>query len=215
MGIFAKAPIPGYAKTRLIPRLGPEGAAALQALLLKRTIRTVSRPGSSFDVTLWCAPGSDEPSLGACRIAAPVALRDQPGGDLGQRMCFAFETLMAEGGPVLLVGTDCPSLTHEHLRASRSALDDGHDAVCLPALDGGYALIGLRRLDRELFSDVPWGTSEVMTETRSRLRQLGWSWRELPAVRDIDVPDDLDWLLAGDLLDAEERAVLLRHSRGS
>src|SRR5512145_476079 len=94
LAVLAKAPIPGYAKTRLIPRLGAEGAAAVQAVLLKRTLRTALAAGL-LDVTLWCAPGSAEPSFGACAIPSMVLLRDQPAGDLGVRICAAFEPLLA------------------------------------------------------------------------------------------------------------------------
>ena len=210
IAILAKAPIPGYAKTRLVPRLGPEGAAALQALLLERTLRTAGAAGFP-EVSLWCAPTCGEPAFDRCRIPASVPRRDQPSGDLGKRMCFAFETLLTRTTPVLLVGTDCPSLTPAHLREASAALHAGADGVLLPTLDGGYALIGLRRVEQRLFRDMPWGTSRVLPETRARACQLGWALEELPVARDIDLPADLDWLLASGLLSGEDRACLQRH----
>ncbi len=95
----------------------------------------------------------------------------------------------------------------------RLALQSGIDAVFVPAEDGGYVAIGLRRADPSLFTFVRWGTSEVMEETRTRLRNLGWSYRELPAMRDVDVPADLDWLMSDGTLSVEEIG-RLRQSRG-
>ncbi|BDG10007.1 TIGR04282 family arsenosugar biosynthesis glycosyltransferase [Anaeromyxobacter paludicola] len=207
--ILAKAPIPGFAKTRLIPRLGPEGAAALHALLLERTARAVLAAG--FDeAALWCAPDRHAPGLDAVRRLPGLALRDQPEGDLGARMRAAFEAHLA-AGPVVLVGTDCPALGPAELAAARGALWDGAEVVLVPAEDGGYAAIGLSRLHPSLFDGVPWGSSAVLAETRARIARLGWRCRELPPERDVDLPEDLEWLLASGRLTAEERARLARH----
>jgi rSAM/selenodomain-associated transferase 1 len=204
--VMAKAPIPGLAKTRLAPRLGPEGAAALHAVLLDRALRAATSSGFA-SVALWCAPGRRSPYFAALQGAAGLELRDQPAGDLGARMHAAFAHHLAAGGPVVMMGTDCPELGPPQLASARAALA-GADAVIVPALDGGYAALGLRRLDGSLFEGVPWGGPEVMTVTRARLRSLGWSTRELPALRDVDVPEDLEWLRASGILDAEERARL-------
>jgi glycosyltransferase A (GT-A) superfamily protein (DUF2064 family) len=80
--------------------------------------------------------------------------------------------------------------------------------VFVPAEDGGYALIGLSRLDPRLFEGVPWGTSGVMAETRARLRAVGWSAHELSPLRDVDRPEDAEWLLRAGLLDDAERRAL-------
>lgn len=194
LAVLAKAPIAGFAKTRLIPRLGAEGAAALHADLVRRTL--ASATGAGFEeVALWCAPSSAHPFFGSCLRLGPLALHDQPAGDLGLRMRAALETGTARGEPTLLVGTDCPSLSPARLREAREALGPRSDAVFVPALDGGYALVGLRRVHPALFAGVPWGTPAVMAETRTRLAALGWRWTELDPVRDIDTPEDLEWLL--------------------
>jgi hypothetical protein len=211
LAVLAKAPIPGFAKTRLIPRLGPEGAAELHAILLKRTLRTAMASGFA-SVELWCAPSREAPFFEALR-AGSLELRDQPEGDLGARMLAAFESQLAGGGPAVLVGTDCPQISSEHLWSARAALARGADAVVLPAADGGYAAIGLARVDRRLFAGMPWGSSGVMAETRERLRQLGWAAHELAPVRDVDLPEDVDWLLASGLLDGAEREAIARHLR--
>jgi glycosyltransferase A (GT-A) superfamily protein (DUF2064 family) len=120
---------------------------------------------------------------------------------------------LAAGGPVVMVGTDCPGLSAAHLADARAALAAGADAVLVPAEDGGYALIGLARVHRSLFDGVPWGAATVLAETRERLRVLGWSRRELAPLRDVDLPADVEWLLGSGLLTAAERARLAPHLR--
>lgn len=211
LAVLAKAPIPGFAKTRLIPRLGPEGAAELHAVLLERTLRTAASSG--FDsVALWCAPDQHAPAFEALRATAAFDLQDQPEGDLGARMLAAFEHHL-DTGPAVIVGTDCPELATGHLERARAALAGGADAVFLPAEDGGYAAIGLARVDRSLFDGVRWGSSEVMATTRERIRQLGWTAQELSPVRDVDLPEDVEWLLDRGLLTEAERARMAPYLR--
>ncbi|MEY2668301.1 MAG: hypothetical protein RJA59_939 [Pseudomonadota bacterium] len=207
LAILARAPVPGRAKTRLVPRLGPEGAAALHALLVERTIRAAAGAGLT-STTVWCAPDRVDPFFHRLASRGPFDLRDQPPGDLGDRMLAAFRAHLALGFPALLVGTDCPELAPGHLRAAWGALHGGAPAVLIPAEDGGYALLGLSRVESCLFDGVPWGTAEVMATTRDRLRHLGWKTVELPAVRDVDRPEDVDWLLGSRLLEGDEQARL-------
>lgn len=204
LAILARAPIPGYAKTRLIPRLGPDGAAGLHAVLVRRTVETALAAGLS-SVTVWCAPGRGDPFFQRLASRGEVDLRDQPPGDLGERMLAALRSQLERGFPALLVGTDCPGLTPGHLRAARAALAGRSDAVLTPAEDGGYALIGLSRVDRRLFEGIPWGTSGVLDGTRARLGELGWTTHELGPLRDVDRPEDVDWLLGAGLLDDDDR----------
>lgn len=185
IAVFAKAPVPGYAKTRLIPALGAEGAAALQGRFIARTVATALAAGLG-PVTLWCAPDCADPAFAALR--GTVALRRQVEGDLGSRMAAAFE---AAPGPLLLVGTDCPVLTPDHLRSCATTLRD-HDAVFLPVEDGGYVLVGLRRPVPGIFTGMTWSTPTVMAETRARLRDLGLSWVEPQTLWDVDEIADLD-----------------------
>jgi uncharacterized protein len=212
LAVLAKAPIPGFAKTRLAPRLGPEGAAELHAVLLERTLRAAGSSGFA-PVALWCAPDSRSPFFAALRGVAALDLHDQPEGDLGARMLAAFELHLAAGAPVVLVGTDCPELGPARLRAAGAALAGGADAVILPAADGGYAALGLARVDRSLFDGMRWGSSEVLEETRRRIRRLGWTAHELRPVRDVDRPEDLEWLLASGILSGEEVERIARYLR--
>jgi glycosyltransferase A (GT-A) superfamily protein (DUF2064 family) len=98
--------------------------------------------------------------------------------------------LAAIAGPTLLIGTDCPALTPEHLRAAADALCE-HEVVLIPAEDGGYVLIGMRAPQPGLFSDMTWSTDTVLAETRQRIARLGLSVRELETLFDVDRPEDL------------------------
>ncbi len=196
--VMAKAPVPGFAKTRLIPALGAEGAAKLAQRLLDHTMREAQV--ARFDeVTLACAPDTAHAAFAAFTAQRHVKLSAQGEGDLGARMQRAFERAfennLAQGAHqvalrVLMIGTDAPALDAAVLRRAAEALADV-DAVFVPAADGGYALIGLRCMLPALFTDMPWSTSAVMALTRERLSQAAMRHTELPQVHDIDEPADL------------------------
>jgi rSAM/selenodomain-associated transferase 1 len=189
--VFAKAPMPGRVKTRLVPALGEGAAAELHRQLAERTLFTALAAGLG-PVELWCAPGTDDAFFAACARQYGISLRAQGEGDLGMRMMRALEHALAGGSPGLLVGSDCPVLTAEYLREAAAGLAGGNDAVFGPAEDGGYVLIGLaRKPSAQLFEDIAWGTATVMQETRARLARLNWRWRELATLWDVDRPEDL------------------------
>ena len=190
IAILAKAPLPGLAKTRLAPVLGADGAASLQARLIERVV-TTAQSAAIGPVTLWATPDHHHPVFQTIAALLGVALAVQPDGDLGARMMAA---ITAAGGPAMVVGTDCPGLTPEHLRAAARTLVDGVDVVIVPVDDGGYGLIGMRRPQPALFDGMTWSTSSVMAETRRRLTRLGLSWREPAHLWDVDVPADLERL---------------------
>jgi uncharacterized protein len=196
IAIFARAPIAGEAKTRLIPLLGAVGAAGLHAALVRKAIGT-AKQAQLGAVTLWCAPHATHPFFAACGEAFGVTLREQRSGDLGERMLGAFE---AHGGPLLLIGSDCPMLTAGLLRQCARELCRGHDAVLLPAEDGGYALVGARRPLAAIFAHVAWSTGQVMAQTRERLRAAALSWSEPAIVWDVDRPPDVARLRESGLL---------------
>lgn len=198
--VFARAPRPGAVKTRLVPPLAPEEAAALHARLVKRTLAT-ARAASYHRIELHGTPDIDDPFFRFCAAHYGAALMAQSGADLGARMLSAFQAALAACPRVLLLGSDCPALTARHLRQADRALREGADAVFTPCEDGGYALAGLRRVDLRLFAGVGWGGASVMEETRARLRQLGWRWRELETLWDVDRPEDYARLLGSGLLD--------------
>lgn len=193
--VFAKAPVPGLAKTRLAPALGEAGAAALAERMLRHALAQAVAADVG-PVELCAAPDASHPALQAAAAAQGVRLTEQGTGDLGLRMHRAFARSLMHHGRVLLIGTDAPSLDAAVLRQAASALQD-HDAVFVPALDGGYALVGQRRADPRWFSDMRWSHDRVMEDTRERLRAAGVRWAELPAVADIDEPADLVHLPPG------------------
>jgi uncharacterized protein len=187
VAVLAKAPLPGFAKTRLIPALGAEGAALLQARLVEHAAATACAAVIG-PVTLWATPDESHPLFQAIGARLGVALARQGGGDLGARMLAAIATANT---PALVIGTDCPALTSDHLRAAAEVLRGGADAVIIPAEDGGYALIGMRAPVRALFSDMHWSAPSVMDDTRRRLRDLGLTWQEPVTLWDLDLPEDL------------------------
>lgn len=193
LAILAKAPVPGLANTRLIPHLGAEGAAALQRWLLQRIV-TTALAADIGPVTLWCTPDTGHPAFVACSVLGPLALRRQPDGDLGERMLAAIAGSNTPFG-TLVVGADCPLLTPALLRRAANALAS-HDATVVPADDGGYVLIGMRRPSPRVFADVDWGSGHVMDQTRARMAELGWRWKEFESLRDVDRGEDLAQLIA-------------------
>ena len=188
--IFAKAPEPGYAKTRLIPALGEAGAADLYRRLLRRTVERACA-AVLCPVQLWCAPDADHPFFRRLASENPLALHPQTEGDLGARMHHAAGEALRQARTVLLIGTDCPLLGEAHLSRALQWLEQGEDAVLGPAEDGGYVLLGLSRNAPELFCDMPWGQGVLLEATRSRLEALGWRWRELETLWDLDRPADI------------------------
>jgi hypothetical protein len=195
LAILAKAPVAGSVKTRLIPALGADGAAALHARLIARTVETACAAAIG-PVTVWTTPAAPHACFTALASRHPIALAAQPDGDLGARMLAACE---AAAGRAIVIGTDCPVLTPSHLREAADALREGVDVVVIPAEDGGYVLIGSCRPQPGLFAGMTWGTDTVMAETRRRLVRDGLTWRELGALWDVDRPEDLARLRAAGL----------------
>jgi hypothetical protein len=184
IAVFAKAPVAGAVKTRLVPLLGVEGAARLHASLARHTL-AVAREATPGRLELWCAPDVAHPFFGECGFRYRCELLSQQGADLGERMANAF----AATTPLVLIGTDCPALRASHLAAAWKALRT-HDAVIAPAEDGGYVLIGLARPQPALFSGMPWGDASVMALTRNRIAKAGLRCMELETLWDVDRPDD-------------------------
>ena len=190
IAIFARAPVPGRAKRRLVPALGEEGAADLQRRMTERAVAAAVEADAGR-IALWCTPDGGHPSFRDLELRYPIRLRSQVGRDLGERMGAAMRYMLARGSCALLAGSDCPALGASEFRRAAEWLAGGTDAVIVPALDGGYVLIGLRRYEASLFADMDWGTGRVLSETRRRLCGLGWKWCETEPLPDIDRPSDL------------------------
>ena len=192
--VFAKAPVPGAVKTRLIPALGAEGAAALHRELLEDTLAWLARARIA-PIELWCAPDATHPVFAPLGQRFAITLKVQRGADLGARLLHAAQDALAQVRAVVLIGCDCPVLGPDYLAEALTRLLDGGgaDAVLGPADDGGYVLLALREAAPPLFTEMPWGGDRVAKMTRERMTRLGWRWRELASLPDLDRPEDLAW----------------------
>ena len=190
INVFTRAPEPGRVKTRLIPAIGALRAADLLRGMTRVTLARV-READIGPATLWCTPAPDE-TLRATAEEFRMKLRTQHGMDLGERMHYALRLALKEHEAALVLGTDCPFISRKDLEEARTLLFE-HDcrAVLGPAFDGGYYLLGARTLDASLFTEIPWGSGEVLDRTRGRLNAKGWRWAELGFRHDIDRPEDL------------------------
>jgi rSAM/selenodomain-associated transferase 1 len=190
--IFAKAPIPGFAKTRLSPVLGDEGAAALAAQLLIRMV-TEAIAANIGTVELCVTPDPNLPQWETLNLPADIFWEQQGEGDLGERMSRAAQRVIDQHQSVLIIGTDCPMLDANMLQLAAEKISQSD--ICLgPVGDGGYVLLGMNRFDPSLFADIPWSTEQVAELTRDRISALKWRLQELPLLYDIDEPEDLKWL---------------------
>lgn len=193
--IFAKAPVPGSVKTRLIPALGPIGAARLAHEMLLATVAEAE--AARLAIPELCAtPHPYDPEWQPFLPSAQIRYTDQGKGDLGERLARAARRVILSGENILLIGTDCPALDRRRLRAAAAALASD-DAVIHPTLDGGYALLGLRRFDPSLFAGIAWSGPNVAADTIARIEALGWPLLVGETLRDIDEPEDLE--AAGEL----------------
>jgi len=192
--ILAKAPIAGFAKTRLIPKLGAQGAAELAAWLIKYTVNQALNANIG-PVELCVTPDRNHQLWRKLELADDITWSKQGVGDLGNRLARIAKRVIDKKEAVLLIGTDCPQLDKEKLRHAALVLQTA-DACLIPAEDGGYTLLGLQQFHPSLFVNIPWSTNKVAEITRQRIRLLKWNMRELPSLNDIDHPEDLKWLPA-------------------
>jgi rSAM/selenodomain-associated transferase 1 len=202
--IMAKQPQPGAVKTRLCPPLSAQAAAALYRAFLLDKIAQVGGLQSASPVIAYTPHAARHYFAD---IAPQFLLVPQHGDGLGARLVNTFAQLFAAGYTgVLAIDSDTPTLPTAFLQQAveRIALPR-YDVVLGPSADGGYYLIGLRALHRELFDDMPWSTAAVMAETRQRATTKGLTVTELPTWFDIDTPEELTRL----------RATLLQSTTGA
>ena len=186
---FARAPLVGRVKTRLIPALTPEQACDLHCRLVLRTSGMLVRAGLG-PVHLAVAGDLGYPLFRACLELGVSSLEPQRGIDLGQRMQHAIDRGLEQYSRVVLVGSDCPDMEAGYLARAVAGLDRT-PVVLGPADDGGYVLVAVRVRHARLFAEIPWGTSEVLATTRRRLEESNLEWLELESLADIDRPEDL------------------------
>lgn len=189
--VFARAPVAGRCKTRLIPRYGARGAARLHRQLVIKTLDTASACGAT--VQIWCEPDTNHGFFHDCRRRYGVTLKRQPRGDLGRKMSWALSRSIAAGASAVIAGTDCAALGVRDIAQAFARLDRDHDYVLQPAADGGYVLIGARVAAAGALRAVQWSSGRELAQTRTRLARLGLRWAELPALWDVDLPRDVKW----------------------
>lgn len=190
--VFAKAPVPGQVKTRMQPQLSPRSCASLHTTLIRHTLETAIASNLGA-VELWCAPDSKHELFKKYVDAHPIKLQSQKGANLGARMYHALIISLQTAERVVLIGCDCPYIDKNYLTQAFAAL--AHDDVVIgPATDGGYVLIGAKRVKQTLFTDIPWGTEDVLAQTRAQLTASKLGYSELLTLDDIDTPGDLNKL---------------------
>ena len=202
--VFARAPLAGRVKTRLAPRLGAAAAARLHMRLVENALRT-AREARCGPVELHVTRPH--------RLFSGVEIRRQRGRDLGERMYCALRNALRRHRRALVIGADVPALTPADLRRAARLLQGDADVVLAPAEDGGYALIGARRISLRIFTDVHWGSAEVLEQTLRNLSAARLRYRLLRTVWDVDRPEDLARLRSRPLSSSFRRGA--RQSRGS
>jgi len=210
LAVFLKAPRPGAVKTRLLPALDPETAAALYRALAEQVVVATQPRAGEYERRLFFAPAEARAEMEAWLPGETWI--PQAGDDLGARMANAFDhELGLSTGRVALIGSDIPGLGRDDVLTALGSLED-HDLVLGPARDGGYYLIALRERWPSLFESMAWGTASVFAATMERAAGLGLTVRVLPERRDIDTVEDVraEWARLRPLLDHDLSARLAR-----
>jgi rSAM/selenodomain-associated transferase 1 len=194
--VFARAPVAGQVKTRLIPALGVQGATDLhRRLVLAALQRACAARGAR--VELWIGGDPLDPFVQECARRFGVPVFEQRGADLGARMAHAFSHALSgadRAAGCVLIGSDCPAQEPDDLQQAAVALDS-HDGVLQPAQDGGYVLIGLKRPQPDLFDAIDWGSPSVLRQTLQRAAALGLALHLLRELPDLDHVADLQQAL--------------------
>lgn len=189
--LFTRYPEPGRAKTRLIPALGAEGAAALQRRMSETIVTRMVRFAGNYPAGLEIRYTDGNQQAMAAWLSRDIPCLDQGKGGLGDRLRRAFAHAFAQGSPqVVVIGADCPGLGPALFAQAFAALES-QDLVLGPAMDGGYYLVGLNRPVPALFAGIPWGTGEVLAATLKQAHELNLSTHLLEPLADVDRQEDL------------------------
>ncbi len=184
---LARAPEVGRVKTRLFPALEPARAADLHAAMVLYICRRLAPAGH---LQLWVEGAVTDPLFDRCLDSGARSLHQQCGDDLGRRMAHIVDAGLSTAAGVILAGSDAPGLGPGHVAAVARALQSSH-AAFVPALDGGYVMLGVSARCPELFKDIPWGTDRVLALSLAALESAGRRAAVLDPVPDIDRPEDL------------------------
>lgn len=190
--IFTRYPEPGKAKTRLIPALGVEGAAALHRQMAEQTLTEARHLRASRSVFVEVQFAGGDRSQMQSWLGADLHYQPQQSGDLGNRLSQAFQSAFDRGAKAIVtIGTDCPDVNAAVLSTALDKLQT-HDLVLGPATDGGYYLIGLSDWVPDIFVDISWSTQVVFQQTVAIAERLELSIAYLPMLSDVDRPEDLE-----------------------
>ena len=199
IGIICKAPISGHSKTRLIPSLGPERAAALARAFLVDVAETIEIVAQNVGAKGYavCSPESAAAEL-ARFLPASFGYFVQTDPDLGRALDGSVAEFLDRGyESVILVNGDSPTLPAALLIEAVNALrEPGERAIFAPALDGGYTFVGLNLRAPGLFEDIPWSTPDVMRRSLEQAERHQVPTRLLSPWYDIDDADSLGWLMS-------------------
>lgn len=188
--VFTRYPEASRVKTRLIPALGEKGAEIFHRRMVELTLTKARTFGGEVEVHF--SGGSHQLMKGW--LGDQLQYRKQKGASLGDRLYNAVVAAFAENrGKVVVIGTDCPGLTAQHIDRAFYLLDRS-DLVLGPAFDGGYYLIGLKKVVKELFSGINWGSDLVYRQTLEAAERANLRIAELEKLADIDCPSDLPFL---------------------
>ena len=188
--VFAKEPVLGKVKTRLARDIGEIAALQFHEEMLRQTMEMVCEYNLAA-VELHVTGNPDHPLFQLLSLEFNVSVHEQKGKNLGEKMFFALEQSLGNSNYSVLIGTDCPIMGVDYLSNALTALVRGQDAVIGPAEDGGYVLIGTRKIKKDWFQGVLWGSSQVMQQSRSKMLASGAKLEELQTLWDVDKIDDL------------------------
>ncbi|MBE9110985.1 TIGR04282 family arsenosugar biosynthesis glycosyltransferase [Nodosilinea sp. LEGE 07298] len=189
--LFTRYPEPGRTKTRLIPHLGPAGAAALQRRMTEHVLAQVQGAAQRLPLAVEVHFAGGNQGQMQAWLGNAVDYYPQAEGGLGDRLMAAFSQSFALGRPgAIAIGSDCPALGADHLAATLAALHQV-DVVLGPATDGGYYLIGLRQPEPALFQNIAWGSDQVLAQTLAAATAQDLAVELLTPLTDIDRPEDL------------------------
>ena len=193
---FSKVPHLNHVKTRMLPELDPRACVQLHCALTAHTSRTLSASEEQWDFQLWVDQQPKHEFFQQLMTQLPRigGIYEQSGADLGERMHRAFAQVLKRYDAAIVVGSDCPFITESMIKTMISDLERGVDCALIPAHDGGYVAMGLKRLDIRLFTGIDWGSDRVFKQTLEALQKLCWSHSSLPPLADIDRPSDLQLL---------------------
>ena len=193
--VFAKPPIAGLAKTRLIPAIGEAQAAEIHGKLLIHTLSNVvftSEKDNRWDTHLWCSEKPEHPFFQVCQRQFNLKLHVQSGNGLGERMAHAMRHMLNEYEKVCIIGADCPVIDRDKIHQVFASLNKNDDVVITPAEDGGYVLLAIKQqLLDNIFTDIEWGKADVYQRTLTNLRNLNLNPVIQPTLWDVDEPADL------------------------